>query len=293
MIADSLVAKRIFEPFYFRLPEYVALVRPTLGERSFEWPFANVYYPFFGKTLDNDPTVEAYVRSSLIGSLDGWVESNSGGDWLRSVRSTRQEHFRRRVVTKFVRGSFIVPALRRVFDVPVVHIWRDPRAVLASLQRRGWRWLEHASLDALLAEGHEGRVRYVEPWLDDLQHLDAEGDWACKTAAYWSLVEHYVEASTRDDPGVVTVQYERLVLNPHLEMDRIHRQLSLKPAVSANALNAASATTQAERRQISKQERLKSWRHELTPLQAQSVEATVTEFGMAHRLKAVDLAYAS
>lgn len=288
VVAEMVEAKRIFEPFYFHIGVYADLVKERLDTVAFQHPFSNVYYPFFGHTIERDPAVQAYVRSSLTGSIRGRVAQKYGGEWVRGLRDRRSEHFRKRVVAKYVRGQFIAPAVHRLFGTPILHIWRDPRAVFASLKRRNWRWFEDGSLRSLLSVGNDGRDEYAKPYMNYLKELDQDGTFAMKMAAYWAITEKYLEDEMSEANGSVSVNYDRMVFETNKTLRPVAIMLGASMSSEQRATQKNSSTTQKGRYDISKVQRVFGWKGELEYDQVQAIESVVEKLNMSHKVDFVE-----
>lgn len=210
IIADAIEAKRIFEPFYPQIKRYEKLRPGWVSDLGGKKPLDAAWMPFSNSTLDY--SLKGYIRDCLTGRVSLTHNSGIEGYWLRSSRDTQFEALRLRVVVKFVRGQLMLPGLISTFDVPVLHLRRDPRAVLASFKRKGWvDWFRcDAPLQDLLLRGDDGREEYFGQWRNDIERIDQTGSALGQAAAYWVLTERYVDEVAAENENVRIVRFQRL-----------------------------------------------------------------------------------
>jgi len=106
----------------------------------------------------------------------------------------------------------MLPGLISTFDVPVLHLRRDPRAVLASSKRKGWvDWFRcNTPLQHLLLRGGDGREEYFGQWRRGIEQIDQAGSPFGQAAAYWVLTERYVDEVAAETENVHIVRFQRL-----------------------------------------------------------------------------------
>ncbi|WP_259048471.1 sulfotransferase domain-containing protein [Salinibacter ruber] len=210
VISHSLQARRIFEPLYPKIIRYSRL-RPTyVSKIGGERPLDAAWMPFSKGNLP--VSFQKYLRDCLTGRICLTHQSGIKGYWLRSARNTQWEALQPRVVVKFVRGQLMLPGLLSTFDVPILHLRRDPRAVLASFKRKGWvDWFRcDTPLQHLLLRGGDGREEYFGQWRNDIEQIDHAGSAFGQAAAYWVLTERYVDEVPAENENVRIVRFQRL-----------------------------------------------------------------------------------
>ncbi|MCS4149350.1 hypothetical protein GGP52_003062 [Salinibacter ruber] len=96
--------------------------------------------------------------------------------------------------------------------MPILHLRRDPRAVLASFKRKGWvDWFRcDTPLQHLLLRGGDGREEYFGQWRNDIEQIDHAGSAFGQAAAYWVLTERYVDEVPAENENVRIVRFQRL-----------------------------------------------------------------------------------
>lgn len=106
----------------------------------------------------------------------------------------------------------MLPGLVSTFDVPVLHLRRDPRDVLASFKRKGWvDWFRcDTPLQHLLLRGGDGREEYFGQWRRDIEQIDQAGSVFGQGAAYWALTERYVDEVAAGTENICVVRFQRL-----------------------------------------------------------------------------------
>jgi hypothetical protein len=187
---------------------------------------------------------------------------------------------RTQIVTKFVRGHLLIPALHQTFDPALIHIRRDPRSVVASFHRRNWPWYKQLSLEEQLLDPNDERSSYFDAWADLIHRYDRE-EPLVRVAAYWALLERFVN-DLPEHPRRAKVSYEDLCLYPR---ETLRELASVLPATLDDShFDRPSRTTEQERRKASIQERIFSWKNTLNRETVQKIEGVIIELGLSDAL---------
>lgn len=278
-LTTLLGAKLVFEPLYSGVPEVKAIYRrdPYLAGKN--GGYLKLYLPFCGEpTLDGHP---------LRGLVEKALRSEVAGRWVRIYRRGLDESARTRVVVKCVRAQLCLRAVQNTFGMPVIHIYRDPRAVAASAEMTTWKkQFEPLSLRRQLLEPPDGRAAFFSQWRDEIIHSDGQSI-ACRLATYWALTEKFVQHSYADAPDrVVFLSYEQLVQRRETVVWEMLHSLGLTPDAhpGSEVLDNDSSTTMAPRRGASVDERLAGWKHTLSAPDIAAIESIARHFGFEDRL---------
>ncbi|MFQ5629412.1 MAG: sulfotransferase, partial [bacterium] len=195
-LAATLQAKTIFEPFHFLVPGSKNLFR---FYRILKKPqgFKELFLPYCAaRSLQNYPL--------LMNDFDRALRADLPGPAVRVLRKSVEESRLTRVVVKFTRGQLCLRAAQEAFEMPLIHIYRDPRAVVASMKMTDWFWLfDHLGLQEQLLKVKDGRATVFSVWADAIAEYD--GDKIARIAAYWALSEKYLEDSFSDRPDKIAV----------------------------------------------------------------------------------------
>jgi len=280
LMCRSLGAKAVFEPFRAgnithdnilleRGIEESYITEPFMPFWEGEWP---AYRRYVWQALTGG-TPGVFVRASRrsIREKEGRASSTAGTVWGR-VRDA----LRRRVVVKSVRSHLIVSRLAEAFSPRgVIHIRRDPRAVVASLERKEWNWFRDVSLTDLLLRPRDGRRKIFREVSDRIKRVDKQGGIE-KCAAYWALAERHLFES--EVAGQITLSYEKMCREG---VSYLQEKLGYLKGLSLEAdyLRGGSASTQDGRNDISVEERIHGWKNVFSTEEAQKVKKTVTSFG--------------
>ncbi len=277
MLADALYAKTIFEPLEADVQcAYFARYGTPIAFPS--KAFLKAYMPVIEEPLVPGSAWYHLFADALSGSIQG--------KRVRMNRTGLSEAFRRRVVVKLVRGHLAVWGLKRTFGPMLVHVYRDPRTVLTSIVRNKWggEWLNSISLHAyLVAQQRQGAI-FFTPWLDMIEYYDQQS-YLARLTAYWALTEAYIENCAHQHAASdLLVSYESLLLQREETLANITSLLGAKFQSGIQVADKISPTTVAGREMASINDRLVSWKQELTFQEISLIEETVCAFGLEHRL---------
>ena len=285
LLCKSLGAKAVFEPFRFGNAVHDDILLRRGIERSY------ITEPFMPFWRGDWPAYRRYLRQALTGATPGVfvrasrrsIRKKEGGaaSAVGMVWGRVRDALRRRVVVKSVRAHFILARLAEAFSPRgIVHIRRDPRAVVASLVRKEWNWFEGVSLVDLLLRPEDGRQQAFSAVANQIKRVDEE-DGIAKCAAYWAITERHLLES--EVPGQVTLSYEDMCRKGVSYVnERLGALVHLDP--EAGHLSEGSASTKDSRENISVEERIYGWKNVLGDREVQRVEDTVAAFGMGEHL---------
>lgn len=208
-----------------------------------------------------------------------------------SRRKTLRDCLALTVVTKFTRASMCLNAIARDFEVPIMHVYRDPRAVIASIQQLDNGDFAEGSFNQLslvdqLLKVDDGRYHYFRKWQSDIEAIE-ETSPAGRIAAYLCLTERCLEDTMRFDKTLnrVMVRYEDLVLSHGQAFKEFVLNCGLQTADVDFDADVPSATdwNNAHHHRRSTEERLLSWQKKLSDHDQALIEEVVQTFKMEHR----------
>jgi len=277
-LGRMLRAKTVFEPMHFKVPVMRALLEhDRLASRP--EPFRELYMPYCGNGALSPPLRDLFARS-LRGDVSGRL--------VMPLRRGLSESFRRRVLVKVVRGHLCLRAVQDAFSMPILHVYRDPRAIIASIRKTDWSWLfTHLRLREQLLDPADGRAAFFSAYEDDIRRYDA-GDDVDRIAAYWALTERCLQQSYEGSTArVAFVRYEEVCGGGASRLPGILERLGLDGIAEAGDrnLDGDSFSTADSRRGASAEERIGGWRAQLSPGEVGRIEAIAERFGFGDRLR--------
>jgi len=286
-LSEEIGAKSVFEPLHPGIPAYRRTVITDYSLVRDDSEYLNLYMPYEDGSLDPSRNLYSYLRRALTGQVtEPWVQGPRRRSRRRKGMASEfklldvpyriREALKTTIVTKFVRGHLLIPAVQSTFSPCIFHIRRDPRAIAASFQRRGWRWHEDLSLEDQLLRPNDGRTEYFARWASLIREYDAAAP-LIRIAVYWILLERYVEQVAATPSGVTVLSYEELCLNTERVVDTVFRD-TLDHDVSLSAFGRDSSTTDDCREQLSAEERVNSWKSELSPQHRSDIEKAMASF---------------
>lgn len=278
-LAELIKAKTVFEPFH----PLVAATREIYSYNQLstkDAEFLELYMPYWGASTLNGHPLHEYFDKALRSEIPGKP--------VRVLRKGLTESFRPRVILKLIRGSLCLRTAQNTFSMPVIHIYRDPRAIVASLKWTDWDWLfDHLCLREQLLEPQDGRAEFFGNWSDEIRAYDKEGRVA-RITAYWALTEIFIQYCYADDhqARISFVSYEELcrkrediLLDVFEKLDLCHDLYKASPV-----LDIDSFTTMKLRQGISLEQRISGWQKKLSNSEITTIESIVRHFGFDDRL---------
>lgn len=277
-LAELIKAKTVYEPFHFMVPATKEIYSHNQLSTK-DAPFLELYLPYCGNTTLNDYVLHSFFDKALRADIPGSV--------VRLVRNNVTESFCLRVILKLVRGHLCLRAAQNTFLMPAIHIYRDPRAIVASIKMTDWGWLfEHLSLQEQLLEPKDGRVDFFSNWYDEILQYDKK-DKIVRITAYWALTEKFMQHCYADGQARFSfVSYEELALKKEKILLKILNQLRVNhvPDENLRVLDKDSNSTSDQRRGISVDERIFGWKKKLSSSEVDVIESIVYHFGFDDRL---------
>ncbi len=278
-VAKIVGAKTIFEPFH----PLVSTNRTAFSDhvlRDHDEHFLELHMPYCNESLP--------AKNGLHNLFEKSLRATVPGSAVRVLRSSPLEACRSRVVVKVVRGHLCLRAAQNEFAMPIIHVYRDPRAIVASVRDTDWAWLfEHLNLEEQLLAVEDGRRRSFETWHDDILSYDRQ-DIVTKLTAYWALTEKYLQnCYSGGSERTAFVPYESLSRN-EITIQSTLGGLNVPYLQDAQLVDKDSYSTSAVRRGTSIEERNTAWKKKLTTSEVRTIESIVERFGFEDRL--VDVA---
>jgi hypothetical protein len=286
VIGQALDAKVVLEPLRYSVDAYRSVL-DALGVADRSPDYLDPLVPYAGSSFERHPHLRQYVRDALVSAIPGLpvrlprftmraqTAATLGGRWARSARRI-VEAFRPRVVVKFTRAHLLLSAIANDFGPRIVHVRRDPRAVVHSFRRIGWTWPQAFSLADHLLEPDDGRAAVFREHCDLLRALDTEPPHV-RIAAYWGLLETQAQQAI-DARGFPCLRYRDLV-EDGADSARRHLAPLIGTDIDASFLYQESWSSTAGAGGKSVEDRLYGWKGGLSSTEISNIESAVQRVG--------------
>jgi len=291
-LEKMLGARSVFEPLNYHSleaynsPRQFSLKRslPEFSPPRYDYAFANLFMPYAPDSLATFPKTRRVVDAALRGQLIMRMYGDR--------RKTLSDCLTLTVVTKFTRAAMCMNAIAHDFAVPIVHVHRDPRGVIASIQSLDGGHFADDSFNQLslvdqFLRVKDGRYQYFRQWQSDIETLE-KSSVIGRIAAYFCLTERFIEDTVIFNPSLkrVMIRYEDLVLSQGQAFNDLIAALgftSVDTALDADRPSITDWNNQQQQRRSTK-DRLLSWKGKLSDYDQALIAEVAKTFNMEHRL---------
>jgi len=278
-------AKAVFEPFAPRAGYFCKAI-PEINPPQSDPTFLNLLIPYQEHNFGEGSHLKLIVEKALLDLLPH-----------RNTQMTIRPisyYSRDRVVVKFVRASLCLKAIYNDWPVSIIHIYRDPRALIHTIMRIPyWREIfDELSLSKQLLQINDGRKNYFSRWENEILELDQQ-NLTSRLAAYWAITEKYVLDSFQDqhDHRFYIINYDEMVLGGSDYFKRVLEEMKIQFNTLALEKNWSKTSPTSVEKKMStygkrkSNDRLYSWKSELNQSDQNAIRDILKRFGLDDRLR--------
>ncbi|MEQ8383464.1 MAG: sulfotransferase [Coleofasciculus sp. A1-SPW-01] len=285
-LSAAINAKAVFEPFGLR-SDYFYKAMPEINPPQHDFTFLNLLMPY----QDHNFGEGSYLKSIIDKALLDLLPHRNTQMTIRPI----SYYSRDRVVVKFVRASLCLKAIYNDWPVSIIHIYRDPRALIHTIMRIDyWRAIfEQLSLSKQLLQINDGRKNYFYKWEKEIFELDQQ-NLISRLAAYWALTEKYVLDSFSNQQKqnrFYIVNYDDMLLEGSDYLRRVLDEMKIE----FNNLDLEKNWSKTSPTSVKKKsigygkrqgtDRLYSWKSDLNQSEQDEIRDIMKRFGLEYRLK--------
>ncbi|MEQ8469304.1 sulfotransferase [Coleofasciculus sp. E1-EBD-02] len=266
ILSAATNSKTVFEPFAARagyLYKAIPEIHPPQRERT----FLDLLMPYQEHNFREGSHLKHIVRKALLGLLPH-------RHTRRTIRPISY-YSRDRVVVKFVRASLCLKAIYNDFPCPIIHLYRDPRAVISSIKRKpGWGdgAFDKLSIAKQLLEINDGREKYFSKWKNEILELDKQ-NLTVRLAVYWTLTEKYMLDSFHNQHNrFYVVNYEDMICEGSDYLKKILEQMKIPfNDLALEEKWKIPSSTAYKRQNLKDIDRLYSWKSAINQLEQDAI----------------------
>lgn len=210
-------------------------------------------------------------NEEYFGKFEQILTGSVGNRWINQDNRVFKPKGR---IIKTIRANLFLKWLRNNFpSVPIVFILRHPCAVVLSRYRKGW-----AGKDLEIIMKQDKLIEdFLNPYIDVINGANTTLQ---KIACIW-CIENYVPLNSMKNTDWILINYEDLVLNPEVEINKILKYSKIDLVVDKDSIKSTSSlTVKKDSAIIEKQDPLKTWKTSLTQSEIKEILGVVEGFSL-------------
>mgnify|MGYP006425505187 CR=1 FL=1 len=270
-ICKSIRGKSVFEPFGPDVANDSLYKNSKLEKSNLSRNFIASFMPFCDKKNSS---------SDFNLFINNCFNSNMKSSVIRRLRQSIKSSFSKIVVCKIVRGHLLLPYLLEQYPkTPIIHIYRNPKAVIASITRKGWGyWFKDFYIGEHFINIDDGREEYFNQFENLIKKYDNK-DVLSRICAFWCLVERYIQDKCIGSTNFLYISYEYLITNGFEPVEEFLIKFVIEWQDN-KVENLNSATTNYDRKIMSKEQKRDSWKRELDFETQRKIDLILEDFGL-------------